>query len=118
MLRRPDADPGARRGSTLADPRDRQRAVARIEIPSGSVATSGNSERGVVVDGRRIGHLLDPRTGRPAPDFGSLTVWAPTALEADCLATGLYVLGPEAALAWAERHPGSRWWWRGSKATG
>ncbi len=90
----------------LADPRDRERVVARIEIPSGSVATSGNSERGLVVDGRRIGHLLDPRTGRPAPDFGSLTVWAPTALEADCLATGLYVLGPDAALAWAEAHPG------------
>lgn len=90
----------------LADPRERDRVVARIEIPSGSVATSGNSERGLEVDGRRIGHLLDPRTGRPAPDFGSLTVWAPTALEADCLATGLYVLGPDAALAWAEAHPG------------
>ncbi len=90
----------------LADPRARDRVVARLEIRSGSVATSGNSERGLIVDGRRIGHLLDPRTGRPAPDFGSITVWAPTALEADCLATGLYVLGPEAALAWAEAHPG------------
>jgi|GEM_PF-197342 len=109
----PDAGPAARRETParpavidLADPRSRQRAIAQVEIPSGSVATSGNSERGVVVDGRRIGHLLDPRTGRPAPDFGSLTVWAPTALEADCLATGLYVLGPEKALAWAEAHPG------------
>jgi len=80
--------------------------VARLDLPAGSVATSGNSERGVVVEGRRIGHLLDPRTGRPAPDFGSLTVWAERALEADCLATGLYVLGPERALAWAEAHPG------------
>jgi thiamine biosynthesis lipoprotein len=89
----------------LADPVERHRAVARLEIDGGSVATSGNGERGLTVDGRRIGHLLDPRTGRPAPDFGSLTVWAPRALEADCLATGLYALGPEAALAWAEEHP-------------
>jgi len=90
----------------LADPAERSRPVARLDLPAGSVATSGNSERGVVVDGKRIGHLLDPRTGRPAPDFGSLTVWAGRALEADCLATGLYVLGPERALAWAEAHPG------------
>jgi len=90
----------------LADPVERSRPVARLDLPTGSVATSGNSERGAVVDGRRIGHLLDPRTGRPAPDFGSLTVWAERALEADCLATGLYVLGPERALDWAEAHPG------------
>lgn len=89
---------------SLADPRQRERTIARLEVPGGSVATTGNSERGVVVDGRSLGHLIDPRTGRPAPDFGSLTVWAPRALEADCLATGLYVLGPERALAWAEAH--------------
>lgn len=90
----------------LADPAERSRPVARLRLPAGSVATSGNSERGMVVEGQRIGHLLDPRTGHPAPDFGSLTVWAERALEADCLATGLYVLGPERALAWAEAHPG------------
>lgn len=98
-------EPG-RREVEIADPRRRDRAVARLAVDGGSVATSGNSERGLVVDGRPVGHLLDPRTGRPAPDFGSLTVWAPTGLEADCLSTGLYVLGPEAALAWAAAHPG------------
>ena len=101
---------GARRETgeeiEIADPRRRDRAVATLRVGSGSVATSGNSERGLVVDGRRVGHLLDPRTGRPAPDFGSLTVWAPTGLEADCLSTGLYVLGPRKALAWAAAHPG------------
>jgi thiamine biosynthesis lipoprotein len=90
----------------IADPRRRDRAVATLRAGSGSVATSGNSERGLVVRGHRVGHLLDPRTGRPAPDFGSLTVWAPTGLEADCLSTGLYVLGPRKALAWAAAHPG------------
>ncbi len=90
----------------IADPRLRDRPVATLRVDSGSVATSGNSERGLVVEGRRVGHLLDPRTGRPAPDFGSLTVWAPTGLEADCLSTGLYVLGPREALAWAAAHRG------------
>jgi thiamine biosynthesis lipoprotein len=90
---------------TLADPDDRSRAVVRLTLAGGSLSTSGNSEHGLVVDGRRIGHLLDPRSGRPAADFGALAVWAPQALRADCLSTGLYVLGPERALAFAAAHP-------------
>ncbi|HUP42846.1 MAG TPA: FAD:protein FMN transferase, partial [Thermoanaerobaculia bacterium] len=93
----------------IAHPADRNRPLVALALDpalGGSVATSGNSERGITVGGERRSHLLDPRTGEPAPDFGSLTVWAPTALRADCLSTGLYVLGPEAALAWAAEHPG------------
>lgn len=93
----------------VAHPRNRQLPVVAITLSGGSLATSGNSERGITVAGERRSHLLDPRTGEPAPDFGSLTVWTPgpeSALQADCLSTGLYVLGPEAALAWAAAHPG------------
>jgi thiamine biosynthesis lipoprotein len=89
----------------VADPDDRERPAVAVRIATGSLATSGNGPRGLTVDGRRIGHLLDPRTGEPAPDFGSLTVWAPTALLADCLSTGLFVLGPEGTLAFARRRP-------------
>ncbi len=89
----------------LADPGQRDRAVLEIGVAAGSLSTSGNSERAIEVDGRRYGHLLDPRRGEPVPDFGSVTVWAPSALLADCLSTGLYVLGPDAALAWAAAHP-------------
>lgn len=90
----------------VADPRLRERPVIALKIDGGSVSTSGNSERGIVVDGERRGHILDPRSGRPAPDFGSLTVWTADPLRADCLSTGLYVMGPEAALGWAADHPG------------
>ncbi len=90
----------------LADPDRRQRKVLEVSIDSGSLSTSGNSERWIEIDGERLGHLLDPRTGRPATDFGSLTVWAADPLRADCLSTGLYILGPEGALAWAAAHPG------------
>lgn len=106
VLRRAGAGPAVPATVELAHPEERGRTVARLEVAGGSVATSGNAERGLTVGGREVGHLLDPRTGRPAPDFGSLTIWAPGALEADCLATGLYVLGPERALAWAETHAG------------
>ncbi|MCZ6597814.1 MAG: FAD:protein FMN transferase [Planctomycetota bacterium] len=90
----------------VAHPRDRSLPAVEVEIDRGSLATSGNSERGILVAGEPRSHILDPRTGSPAPDFGSLTVWAPDATTADCLSTGLYVLGPMAALAFAEDHDG------------
>jgi FAD:protein FMN transferase len=90
----------------IADPRRRDRPVVALTVDGGSVSTSGNSERGIVVDGERLGHILDPRTGEPAPDFGSLTVWTADPLRADCLSTGLYVRGPQEALAWAVLQPG------------
>jgi thiamine biosynthesis lipoprotein len=81
----------------VAHPADREQPVLTLTVDHGSVATSGNSER--------PNHLLDPRTGQPATDFGSLTVWAPDALAADCLSTGLYVLGPDRALELAMEWP-------------
>lgn len=90
----------------LADPRDRARPMVALAFGRGSVATSSDGVRRFSAGGRTFGHLLDPRSGEPAADFGSLTVWAPDALSADCLSTGLFVLGPEEAIAWAGRHPG------------
>ena len=46
----------------LAHPADRDRTIAVLSVPGGSVATSGNSERAIVVDGERRSHILDPRT--------------------------------------------------------
>ncbi len=85
----------------VADPAERDHTVLLVRIARGSLATSGNSERAIVVGGRRRSHLFDPRTGEPCTDFGSLTVHAKDATAADCLSTGLYVLGPESALDFA-----------------
>lgn len=68
-----------------------------LSIDRGSVSTSGHDHR--------PGHILDPTTGRPARDFGQLSVWTVSALRADCLSTGLYVMGPKRAFAWSLRHP-------------
>jgi thiamine biosynthesis lipoprotein len=83
----------------IAHPRGRERPVVTLALSEASASTSGNSERGRVVGGRRIGHLLDPRTGQPANDFGSVTVVASSAFLADVLSSALFVLGPERGLA-------------------
>lgn len=92
-------------GTTIlvAHPRDRARTVATLRLKDASASTSGNSERGMVVNGRRIGHLLDPRTGEPAPDFGSVTVVAREGFAADVLSTAFFVLGPEEGMALSEQ---------------
>lgn len=83
----------------VAHPRHREQTVVELGLSDLSVSTSGNSERSREIAGRRIGHILDPRTGKPAPDFGSVTVVAPSGLAADILSTAFFVLGPEHGLA-------------------
>lgn len=93
------------RNVRVAHPADRSQTVGHFLLPPGrSVATSGLSERGVSVNGARIGHILDPRTGRPSPAWGSVSVVSDDPLEADALATALYVMGPQDGAAWAEAH--------------
>lgn len=86
----------------LAHPGRRRAAVLDLSVAAGSIATSGGSERDLVLeDGVRIGHVLDPRSGRPVSRPGSVSVWHESAFAADVLSTALYVMGPEEGMAWA-----------------
>lgn len=59
------------------------------------IVTSGNYRKFYVRDGRKYAHTIDPRTGYPVThDLLSATVTAPTAAEADAIATACMVLGP------------------------
>jgi thiamine biosynthesis lipoprotein len=87
----------------VAHPDSRGEIAATLRIADASVATSGQSERGVEVEGERFGHIIDPRTGRPVTPWGSVTVVATDALVADVLATALFVLGPDAGIELAEQ---------------
>lgn len=87
---------------SVAHPLVRTRAYFSVRLRDGSLATSAGSERDLLVDGKRIGHILDPRTGEPAAFRGSVTVWHQRALVADMLSTALYVMGPVEGLRWAE----------------
>ena len=78
----------------IAHPQHRDETAFTMRLHSGSLATSGVSEQ--------PGHILDPRTGRPAEFKGSVTVWHERALVADILSTALFVMGPDQGLLWAE----------------
>ncbi len=74
--------------------------------PGEAVATSGNYERFVTMKGRRLSHIMDPRSGRPVEGLASVTVLATSAMEADALSTALFVLGAAEGTELLARHPG------------
>jgi thiamine biosynthesis lipoprotein len=106
---------GPRRGGRawgvgVDDPdRTGEAAVLRVDLERGALATSGDARRYVLWKGRRLGHILDPRTGWPVADAPrAVTVLAGTCLEAGTLSTFAILrgAGAEAFL----REQGVRYW--------
>lgn len=80
--------------------------IGVIELTKGSVSTTGDYQRTMTVKGRRYHHILDPKTGRPAKGFMSVTVVTEnSAAYADALSTGLAVMGRKKAMELVERTP-------------
>ncbi len=79
--------------------------LAEVRLRDRALGTSGSASQFFFHQGRRLGHILDPRTGWPAEQVLSATVLAPTAALADALSTAFYVLGPDGALAYCAAHP-------------
>jgi thiamine biosynthesis lipoprotein len=74
-----------------------------IELDDKSITTSGEYRHYFERDGRRFSHTIDPRTGQPIENRGSVAVVGATSLEIDAWATALNVLGPEKGLRLAEK---------------
>ena len=72
---------------SVRHPRDPSQPAKTLPIASGAVATSGDYERFIEIDGVRHCHLLDPQTGRAVHGAQSVTVFAPSCLVAGMLAT-------------------------------
>jgi thiamine biosynthesis lipoprotein len=58
-----------------------------------------------VVDGKRYGHIIDPRTGTPVQGMALAMAIAPTGAQSDALSTAFYVLGAEGAAEYCATHP-------------
>jgi thiamine biosynthesis lipoprotein len=101
----PDGDP---RGWAvgLKHPWDEERRLGQVWLLDRALGTSAATFRYLEYNGRKLGHNLDPRTGWPAEGVASATVLAPTAAEADALATAFFILGIEKTRAYCATHPG------------
>lgn len=81
----------------IRDPRAPENALATVDLFAGGIATSGDYERFVVLEGKRYSHLLDPRSGWPVEGPAGVTVAAPHCLVAGSATTIAMLKGPGAA---------------------
>ncbi len=84
----------------IRHPRIDQELLSTVTITSGAVATSGDYERYIEVDGRRYSHILHPRTGQPVAGFQSVTAFATTCLVAGGITTIAMLKGEDAGRDW------------------
>ncbi len=85
----------------VRDPRAPARALVELALHGGGLATSGDYERCMIVDGVRYGHILDPRTGWPVAGLASVTVAAEACLVAGTLTTSAMLRGKQGG-AWLD----------------
>ena len=76
-------------------PRD---ILSEFSLNDSAVATSGNYEKFVIIDGQKYSHTIHPKTGFPIHGIKSVTVFAPFAELADVLTTPIAVMGVEIGL--------------------
>ena len=89
----------------LRHPLKPEKRLAEIRLRDCALGTSGSANQFFYHQGKRLGHILDPRTGQPADGVLSVTVLASTAAVADALATAFFVMGKEEAFRYCEKHP-------------
>jgi thiamine biosynthesis lipoprotein len=80
--------------------------MARVFLRNAALGTSGAGEQFVLVDGQRYGHVLDPRSGRPASGVLSASAICGSAADADALSTAFLVGGLDLAKRYCDRHRG------------
>jgi thiamine biosynthesis lipoprotein len=83
------------------------RPLARLRLRRGAIGTSGIGLQAIVAEGRRFGHVIDPRTGWPAEGVLSATVVAADAATADALSTAMLIGGAPLAARYCAAHPGT-----------
>jgi len=73
-----------------------------LTLTDQALSVSASRGQSAVIEGRRYGHIIDPRTGEPLLRDAQAAVIAPSAAAAEAISTALLVLGPDAGLAWVE----------------
>ncbi|MFD3292322.1 FAD:protein FMN transferase [Aquirufa sp. KTFRIE-69F] len=82
----------------ISNPDSPKEIIAEFDLKNAAVATSGNYEKFVWIDGVKYSHTIHPKTGFPIRGIKSVTVFAPFAELADALTTPIAVMGVEVGL--------------------
>lgn len=88
---------GDRRGRPwqvgVRDPRDSKGMVAVIPLINAAISTSGDYERYFERNGRRVHHIINPKTGKSSTGVRSVTIIGPDATTTDGMSTSVFVMG-------------------------
>jgi len=82
----------------IADPNTTRQAFSYLEITNTSIATSGNYEKYILIDGKKFSHTIDPKTGLPVRGIKSVTIICPNAEIADAMATPVMIMGTKVGI--------------------
>lgn len=82
----------------IAHPDNARLPFSKLNITDMAVATSGNYEKYVTIDGRKYSHTINPKTGMPITGIKSVTIICPNAELADAMATPVTIMGVKAGL--------------------
>ncbi|AKA34193.1 FAD:protein FMN transferase [Flagellimonas lutaonensis] len=82
----------------IANPLSKDKVFSWLPVIESSVATSGNYEKYIVINGKKYSHIIDPRTGYPTSGVQSVTVFAKYAELCDALATAVFVMGKDSGI--------------------
>ncbi len=74
---------------------EKDEIIATVLLNDRAISTSGDYERYFISDGKRYHHLLDPKTGYPAPGSRSVSIVAGNTVSTDAWSTAIFVLGPQ-----------------------
>jgi thiamine biosynthesis lipoprotein len=83
----------------ISSPNNALLPFSYLNITDMAIATSGNYEKFVVINGRKYSHTINPRTGLPVTGIKSVTIISPNAEIADAMATPVCIMGVKAGLA-------------------
>ncbi len=82
----------------IVDPNARGQLFSYLNVTDMAVATSGNYEKYVLINGKKYSHTINPRTGLPVTGIKSVTILCPNAEFADAIATPVMIMGIRAGL--------------------
>lgn len=90
---------------SLRHPWEDTRSIGVVRLRNQGLGTSAATYQHFEYNGRKLGHLLDPRKGWPAEGMQMASAIAPTAAEADALSTAFFVMGLDKTRIYCQSHP-------------